>query len=349
MEKFKELANIFSLKKVIFITVVVLVLGIVSVESFVKKDITIIDEDKEIGISILSSNVDDALKKANISLNKYDKLSMDKETKLKDGMKLIIDRAEAVDVKVDGKNLQVLTTFNKVEDILNQHNIEVGEKDKVIPALDERINSDREIEIVRVTEEFVKEEVELPFETITKENDSLDSKIVKKIQEGKEGKKEIEYKVTYENGVEVSREVVNEEIIDEPIDEIVEKGTAKFLVASRGQVLRYEKAIVMSATAYDLSYESTGKRPGDPYYGITRSGTKARPGVVAVDPKVIPLGTKLYIESLDSEWEDYGLASAEDTGGAIKGNKIDLFMENSEDVQKFGRRNVKVYILEEGK
>ena len=100
----------------------------------------------------------------------------------------------------------------------------------------------------------------------------------------------------------------------------------------------------MTATAYDLSFESTGKLPGDKYYGITASGTKVRPGVVAVDPNVIPLGTKLYIQSLDGS-KDYGFAIAEDTGGAIKGNRIDLFFENSQDVYRFGRRKVKVYIL----
>ncbi len=72
----------------------------------------------------------------------------------------------------------------------------------------------------------------------------------------------------------------------------------------------------MTATAYDLSYESCGKRPGDKYYGITASGTKARVGAVAVDPRVIPLGTKLYVESLDGT-KDYGFCTAEDTGGGL--------------------------------
>ncbi len=100
----------------------------------------------------------------------------------------------------------------------------------------------------------------------------------------------------------------------------------------------------MTATAYDLSFQSTGKRPGDRYYGITASGTKARPGVVAVDPRVIPLGTRLYVQSLDGT-KDYGFAIAEDKGGAIKGNKIDLFFETANEVRRFGRRKVKVYIL----
>jgi 3D (Asp-Asp-Asp) domain-containing protein len=95
----------------------------------------------------------------------------------------------------------------------------------------------------------------------------------------------------------------------------------------------------MSATAYDSSFESCGKHEGDPYYGITASGMKVKPGIVAVDPRVIPLGTWLYVEG-------YGEALAADTGGAIKGNKIDLFYESPKTVKNFGRRKVKVYVLD---
>lgn len=109
--------------------------------------------------------------------------------------------------------------------------------------------------------------------------------------------------------------------------------------------LEGKRSIVMKASAYDLSFESCGKRPGDKYYGITASGTKAKPGTVAVDPKVIPLGTKLYIESMDGT-ASYGVATAEDKGGAIKGNRIDLFYSNRSDALQFGRREVKVYIMD---
>ena len=98
------------------------------------------------------------------------------------------------------------------------------------------------------------------------------------------------------------------------------------------------KVLTMNASAYDLSYASTGKNPGDKGYGITASGMKAGPGVVAVDPRVIPLGTKLYIEG-------YGNAIAGDTGGAIKGNRIDLFFSSNSEAMNFGRRTVKVTIL----
>ena len=102
----------------------------------------------------------------------------------------------------------------------------------------------------------------------------------------------------------------------------------------------------MTATAYTADYASTGKKPGDKYYGVTASGTRVRPGVVAVDRNVIPLGTKLYIQSTTNGRADYGYAVAEDTGGAIKGNKIDLYFETSKEVKSFGSRTVHVYVLE---
>ncbi len=113
---------------------------------------------------------------------------------------------------------------------------------------------------------------------------------------------------------------------------------------SRGG-FRFKSEMDMAATAYDLSYESCGKYPDHPEYGMTASGTKAQPGTVAVDPDVIPLGTNLYIASTDGS-PDYGFATALDTGSAIKGYRVDLFMEDNETAMNYGIRQVKVYILE---
>lgn len=121
--------------------------------------------------------------------------------------------------------------------------------------------------------------------------------------------------------------------------------TSNQLLTSRSKNFAYKNSYVMIATAYDLSYASTGKLPGQRDYGITASGTKARVGAVAVDPTVIPLGTKLYIEYADGTG-GYGYATAEDTGSAIKGYRIDLFFNTYQECMEFGRRRVIVYVLE---
>jgi 3D (Asp-Asp-Asp) domain-containing protein len=92
-------------------------------------------------------------------------------------------------------------------------------------------------------------------------------------------------------------------------------------------------------TAYAVSPRSTGKSPSAPDYGITYSGTRARVGqTVAVDPKVIPIGTRLYIDGL-------GWRLAEDVGGAVKGHHIDVLLPSDHDAILFGvRRHVKVYV-----
>ncbi|MBE3552049.1 MAG: LysM peptidoglycan-binding domain-containing protein [Kyrpidia tusciae] len=94
-------------------------------------------------------------------------------------------------------------------------------------------------------------------------------------------------------------------------------------------------------TAYTSGPESTGKSPGDPGYGVTASGRPATPGrTVAVDPNVIPIGTKLYIEGI-------GYRVAEDTGGAIRGRKIDIYMTDVNKALQFGvKRDVPVYIVQ---
>lgn len=196
--------------------------------------------------------------------------------------------------------------------------------------------------ISEIKYDIVREGVEPETKIVYNENEFEGYEVV--VQKGTDGMQKSVYQEIFVDGQLVSKDLEEVIIYKEPVDEIIEVGVKKHLVTSRGG-FRYSNELVLTATAYDLSYESTGKNPGDPYYGITASGTKAQPGTVAVDPRVIPLGTELYIASTDGS-PDYGFATAEDIGGAIKGNKIDLFMKSSKDCDDFGRRSVKVYILE---
>ena len=134
-----------------------------------------------------------------------------------------------------------------------------------------------------------------------------------------------------EDGKEVAREVVESKVITEPVNQIVAKGTKEELVLSRGSDnINYKKKMVVEATAYS----------GDT---ITATGTVPRRNpnglsTIAVDPNVIPLGTKVYVEG-------YGYAVAEDTGGAIKSNIIDLFLNSKSECRSWGRRNVNLYVI----
>lgn len=118
---------------------------------------------------------------------------------------------------------------------------------------------------------------------------------------------------------------------------------SKMVLSNTGEPDRYIKMIPCQLTAYTNSFESTGKNPGDPGYGITASGRVAKEGwTIAVDTDIIPMHSIVYIPGI-------GIRYAEDTGGAVKGAHIDVFMNSDDIARRFGvKNNINVYILEEG-
>ncbi|MGF7058411.1 3D domain-containing protein [Brassicibacter mesophilus] len=332
--------------KHLFVSIVILI-GIVAA-SFVAYDLVFHDvaisvDGDEIMLKTSKATVSELLGEKKINLDKEDYINVSLDRQLEDGLKIDIKKAVPITVTLGNKKLEVKTAKDTVKEALDSLEIAYDENDKIEPSLNEKVTSKLEINVTRVDEKIEVKSEEIPYKTITKNNKDLEKGKNVKVQNGERGLKEVKIKEIYENGELISSEIMEESVAKEPVNEIIEKGTKDFEIASRGSFAG-KRSAVMVATAYDLTYESTGKRPGDKYYGMTASGTRARPGVVAVDPKVIPLGTKLYIESLDGS-KDYGYAVAEDTGGAIKGNRIDLFFESPKDVKAFGLRKVRVYII----
>lgn len=244
-----------------------------------------------------------------------------------------IEQGMTVHVKDGEKEYLRSVKSDRVEDILKELKITLGKNDTVTPPLNGRIGKGEILRINREKEETVVRQKQMDFETVTRENPNLYEGTQKVVQEGVKGVVEETRLVTTVNGEERGSIVIGSRILTESRDKIVEVGTKKPENMIHGK--KYKKKIVMRGTAYD---PSAGK--------WTASGTRARVGAVAVDPRVIPLGTKLYIESAD-DFPTYGFAVAEDTGGAIKGNRIDLFYNSRSQALRFGRRDVVVYVLED--
>jgi len=160
-------------------------------------------------------------------------------------------------------------------------------------------------------------------------------------QVGSPGEQIITTSVVYIGGVEKNREIVEKSAVVDPVDAIIDIGTGRLgaLADVTSPDFHYVRRVRMEATAYTAGFSCTGKHPWDPWYRITASGREVEHGIVAVDRTVIPLGTRLYVEG-------YGFALAADVGGAIRGYKIDLFMEDIQDARRFGRRHLYVWILE---
>lgn len=153
--------------------------------------------------------------------------------------------------------------------------------------------------------------------------------------------------------IEDEIEAIEQKKVEEELDEARKKRERFKNLVSRGT-----NRGIFTATAYDLTVASCGKKQSHPAYGITASGyslvgqDRESAMTVATDPKVIPLGTKVYIEFLDEEWQHWnGIYTSRDTGSAIKGKKIDIFYKDTGDsktdqeVWNFGKKKIKVTIL----
>ncbi|MBQ4161053.1 MAG: G5 domain-containing protein [Clostridia bacterium] len=239
---------------------------------------------------------------------------------------------------LDANNAVLINTSEKnVQAILTEAGIQLNPDDTIYPALTEEIGEDGQIVITRIKYEEAVEKVAIPYdsEEVKSSKYELGTKTV--TTGGENGIETITYKVKIVNGKEATREEIAREITLEPVTEIVAVGTK---VTTKALDTTGADYILCTATAYDGSYETLG------YYNPkTALGRTPTVGTVAVDPKVIPLGKKLYIESVDGSYV-YGECFAGDTGGAIKGNRVDLFMASRSEALAFGRRQVKVYILD---
>ncbi|MGL5615236.1 MAG: ubiquitin-like domain-containing protein [Sarcina sp.] len=309
------------------------------------KQVTINVDGNEMKTTTLKWTVQGVLEQNNIVLAPKDKIEPSLEQSLKRGDSIKIKKAKDIILLADGSERTIQTAEDSVDEILKAENIAVDNDDRVSPEKDAEVKAGDKIQITRVEEQLVTSKAEIAYETEVKENNKLEKGTQKVVQEGAAGEKEVVTKVIYEDGNEFSRKVVSEKVIKEPKSKIVEKGTkAKAVVSptsnsssgnsgsgnSSSGNFSYKKKMVMQATAYaGDGTTATGRKPVRNPNGYS---------TIAVDPRVIPLGTKVYIEG-------YGYAIAADTGGAIKNNIIDLFMNSESECIKWGRRNVVLYVL----
>lgn len=345
----KSMKRYFSMREVIIglIAVIISITAGVGAFLYIKKDVVIIDEGKALTVKTMKSTVEEVLEQNGIALKPEDYINIPLNSTLKNNTlnEIRIERAVPISVFADGREYKIMTYKDTVAEALDDSPVRLLASDRLEGVdMDDPVVEGMSINVVRIREDIVSENIPIPFEVLSRENKSMDKGKERIVKEGKEGVLEKRYKVVIENGKEVSRELVEERVAMEPVNQIVEYGTVLNFKSSRGDVVRYKKVVDMKATAYTASYKHTGKNPGDKHYGITYSGLKAKKGVVAVDPKVIPLGTRLYIEGVGNT-PDYGYAVAADIGSAVKGNRIDLYFDDEKTVDKWGIKNVKVYIL----
>ncbi|EAF2256200.1 DUF348 domain-containing protein [Listeria monocytogenes] len=306
------------------------------------RQITINDNGTKKDVWSTKTNVADLLKDENITTRPQDVLNVALDTKLKDGLKVNIDRAIQLSLQNGTKKDTVWTTKTKVSDLLAEKNIKLDQDDRVSPAKDSNLKEKMTVEVTYVNSKAEKKNEQVKFETVYKEDDSLNKGVEKVVQEGKYGEKVVEYKVTFENGKEKKRDVIKENVTSNKTDKVVVRGTKEKVVAT--QVSNSSSSASSSSSSAPSSGGKTYRMESTAYSGggITAYGINlsANPGlkVIAVDPRVIPLGSKVWVEG-------YGEAIAGDTGGVIKGNIVDVYFPNESQCYSWGRRMVTVKVL----
>ncbi len=239
-------------------------------------------------------------------------------------------------ISVDGREIPLLQFRGTVADALGKAGVTLREADIVEPSPGSRVVDDQRIKISRVTTEDITDPQFIPFRVERKADRTLAPGQQKVIRYGSYGLSRNYVRVTYQDGKEVKRQVMGKEVVRKPQPMVVACGP-NFAVSRGGKLrgaVRTNFTLEKSGkvmTAVSTAYTHTGHRMA--------TGVYPYEGVVSVDPRVIPLGTKLYVEN-------YGFAVAADTGGGIKGNRIDVFFNTYQQAISWGRRTVKVHILE---
>lgn len=235
-----------------------------------------------------------------------------------EGLTVTISRAAPLTVIDGGQAIAIRTHQPTVADVLAELGLAPVGDDYVLPGLSDPTPAGGTIRVVRVREETALEEVPIPFETVYVPDPEMELDQLREVQPGREGALARETRIRTEDGVEVSRVMASEWTARQPQARVVAYGTRiviRTLETADGPI-RYWRTLHVLATSYSPS-TAGDKQPGDPRFGLSGTGGPVLRGVIATDPRVIPLYTRMYVPG-------YGFGQALDVGGAIKGLRIDL-------------------------
>lgn len=267
------------------------------------------------------------LAQAHIALSPHDHLAVSQ-----DGHHITIRRAIPVMVNLANRQIRYWSTEYTVGRILSKLSVKLGPMDQVTPPPQTMLSAQGKITVVRRWRVKKRVVSSVPYSVQYQPDSQLVQGNSHVLQAGHKGTQETIRSVTLQNGVAVATQTLSHKLLHPPKPEVIAMGTASPpLLASRGGA--------PTDFVSKLSMVATGYWPNPSWStGITATGTRAHRGVVAVDPRVIPLGTHLYVPG-------YGFAVAEDTGGAIIGHRIDLCFNNGSQAANWGVRQVEVYIV----
>lgn len=314
---------------------------------FAQNTYVITDGDQRIVHTTYTTDPAQVLTEAGLALEADDTYT----TVTTDGVSQItVQRSKTVTVDNCGKTLTVTGYDETVAQLLTRIGIPTNDEYTITPDLNTDTTDGMQITVTRTVSTVETYVVEQAFEIVTCEDPTLAKGQEKILVPGSVGIIQRKAQVVYTNATEQSRTVIEETVLEPVVNQVIAIGTGEnvgqtntkpligdgVIILPSGEILTYSKSEEFEATAY-----SKYNAGCDDY---TATGTRVRVGVVAVDPSVIPYGTRMFIVSNDGKYI-YGLATAEDCGGSIKGNRLDLYMDTDAECFAFGRRDCTVYFL----
>lgn len=345
-----QLLSSFVLKKRnILVRLLVLVLPVVvlvmmtSQPAFAQITYVITDGDQVTVHTSSASDPEQVLQEAGVLLDADDTFTTSDG---EEGPEITIQRGQVVTVTYRDQVTEVFSYGETVGELLNRLNME-GEP-QVSP--DTLTYDGMQIHIPWLYQEVQTYTQEIPYGNIYLDDPNLEAGVTYVASEGIPGQALCTDQVRYSDGKEISREQLSYEVVQEVKYQVTVRGTGEnvgkestypiigdgVILLETGEVLTYYRSDVFKATAYTSWIEDVTD--------MTATGTQARVGAIAVDPTVIPYGTRMFIITKDGSFV-YGIATAEDCGGGVKGKHVDLFFNTVEDCYEFGLRQVTIYFL----
>ena len=263
-----------------------------------------------------------------------------------------MDIADMVSVSYRGEKIRACTSGETVEELLDMLDLTVGENDVLSHPLDSRVSAGMQLRVDEVVSREETYTAVLRREVTVCNDASIPAGSTEILAEGRDGEVLRTARVTYINGVEVDRKILEEDMTIQPATQIVAVGTGEaleavdpegmpiigdgYIILPTGEVLTYTKKDTVRATAYTHTDAGCDR--------ITATGSVVHRGTVAVDPRFVPYGTRMFIVANDGSYV-YGVAEAEDCGGAIKRDRMDLYFPTYAECMAFGWRTCTVYFL----
>lgn len=298
--------------------------------------ITINNCGEEQTISLAKGTVEEALNRTGITLAENQSVTPSLNTVITGDMNIYVYNSKNIKLTTNGTEMTVKAPEGTVENALNILGYEITDDDILNVDKNAQIEDDMKITLKKVTYVDEKSTEKISYKTVEKDSDDIMTGESEVSQKGVDGEKEVTKRCKYIDGKYDSTKLIDEKVTKKPVDKIVLNGTKRGTTTdSSGAPVSYSYMVSGSGTAYTAA-------PG----ALTATGVPVYEGGVAVNPAIIPYGSKLYIEAADGS-HVYGYATAVDTGGALMDGSaiVDLFYFSYDDCVSFGRRDVNVYVL----